>query len=69
MCFVCLSVISLELGVSLEATSLSLGMEVKFAYIPPSPDPRPYNSFAICGILVGMVVVVGFVGFMVGGPN
>ncbi|MFS8004500.1 hypothetical protein Hanom_Chr13g01226581 [Helianthus anomalus] len=28
-----------ELGVSLEAASLSPGIEVRLAYIPPSPDP------------------------------
>ncbi|MFS7940818.1 hypothetical protein Hanom_Chr05g00468801 [Helianthus anomalus] len=39
--------------VSLEAVSLSLGVEIRCAYIPPSPDPT--NSFAICGILLGMI--------------
>ncbi|KAJ0586807.1 hypothetical protein HanIR_Chr04g0155961 [Helianthus annuus] len=47
---------SLEPGVSLEAASLSSGIEVRRAYILPSPDP--INSFAICGIILGMVVVV-----------
>ncbi|MFS7889605.1 hypothetical protein Hanom_Chr00s000004g01608931 [Helianthus anomalus] len=46
----------LEPGVSLEAASLSPGIEVRRAYILPSPDP--INSFAICGIILGMVVVV-----------
>ncbi|MFS7986426.1 hypothetical protein Hanom_Chr11g01010201 [Helianthus anomalus] len=46
----------LELGVSLEAASLSPGIEVRFAYILPSLDP--INSFAIGGIILGMVVVV-----------
>ncbi|MFS7994614.1 putative transcription factor NAM family [Helianthus anomalus] len=36
--------------VSLEAASLSLGVEVRCAYIPPSPDPT--NSFAICGSMI-----------------
>ncbi|KAJ0807888.1 putative tryptophan--tRNA ligase [Helianthus annuus] len=35
-------------GVSVEAASLSPWMEVKFAYIPPSPNPT--SGFAICGI-------------------
>ncbi|MFS7923852.1 hypothetical protein Hanom_Chr03g00265751 [Helianthus anomalus] len=35
----------LEPRVSLEAASLSLWVEVRCAYIPPSPDPT--NSFAI----------------------
>ncbi|MFS7943728.1 hypothetical protein Hanom_Chr06g00503651 [Helianthus anomalus] len=39
--------------VFLEAVSLSLWVEVRCAYIPPSPDPT--NSFAICGILLGMI--------------
>ncbi|MFS7967162.1 hypothetical protein Hanom_Chr09g00782531 [Helianthus anomalus] len=43
----------LEPRVSLEAASLSLGVEVRCAYIPPSPDPT--NNFAICGILVGVI--------------
>ncbi|MFS8024773.1 hypothetical protein Hanom_Chr16g01467371 [Helianthus anomalus] len=43
----------LEPRVSLEAASLSLGVEVRCAYISPSPDPT--NSFAICGILLGMI--------------
>ncbi|MFS8001501.1 hypothetical protein Hanom_Chr13g01191111 [Helianthus anomalus] len=43
----------LEPSVYLEAASLSLGVEVRCAYIPPSPDPT--NSFAICGILLGMI--------------
>ncbi|MFS7953202.1 putative HD domain-containing protein [Helianthus anomalus] len=38
----------LELRVSLEAASLSLGIEARFVYISPSPDP--ISSFAICGI-------------------
>ncbi|MFS7909966.1 hypothetical protein Hanom_Chr02g00100761 [Helianthus anomalus] len=38
----------LEPRVSLEATSLSLGIEARYVYIPPSPDP--ISSFAICGI-------------------
>ncbi|MFS8008883.1 hypothetical protein Hanom_Chr14g01278111 [Helianthus anomalus] len=46
----------LEPGVSLEVASLFLGIEVRCAYILPSPDP--INSFAICGIILGMVVVV-----------
>ncbi|KAJ0548684.1 hypothetical protein HanIR_Chr08g0386541 [Helianthus annuus] len=37
-----------ELGVSPEAASLSLGIEVRFAYISPSSDPT--DSFAISGI-------------------
>ncbi|MFS7982394.1 hypothetical protein Hanom_Chr10g00962381 [Helianthus anomalus] len=52
----------LEPGVSLEAASLSLGIEARSVYIPPSPDP--INSFAICGIywvrLLLVVVVVIF---------
>ncbi|KAJ0527605.1 hypothetical protein HanHA300_Chr09g0335811 [Helianthus annuus] len=43
--FVCCLVVCFELGVT---ASLSSGMGVRFAYIPPSPDPT--NSFAICGI-------------------
>ncbi|MFS7979256.1 hypothetical protein Hanom_Chr10g00925241 [Helianthus anomalus] len=43
----------LEPRVSLEAVSLSLGIEVRCAYIPTYPDPT--NSFAICVILLGMV--------------
>ncbi|MFS8002319.1 hypothetical protein Hanom_Chr13g01200701 [Helianthus anomalus] len=46
----------LEPRVSLEAASLSLGVEIRCAYIPPSLDP--INSFAICGIfgiLLGMI--------------
>ncbi|MFS7914978.1 hypothetical protein Hanom_Chr02g00159871 [Helianthus anomalus] len=31
----------------LESASLSIWIEVRFVYIPPSPDPT--NSFAICG--------------------
>ncbi|MFS7999504.1 hypothetical protein Hanom_Chr12g01166971 [Helianthus anomalus] len=49
----------LELGVSLEAASLSHGIrviEVRSAYILPSPDP--INSFAIGWIILDMVVVV-----------
>ncbi|MFS7993031.1 hypothetical protein Hanom_Chr12g01089251 [Helianthus anomalus] len=46
----------LEPGVSLEAASLSPGIEVRLAYILPSPDP--INSFALGGIILGMVVVV-----------
>ncbi|MFS8015150.1 hypothetical protein Hanom_Chr15g01352971 [Helianthus anomalus] len=38
----------LEPRVSLKAVSLSLGIEVRSVYIPPSPDP--ISSFAICGI-------------------
>ncbi|MFS7972960.1 hypothetical protein Hanom_Chr09g00850961 [Helianthus anomalus] len=34
--------------VSLKAVSLSLGIEAKSVYIPPSPDP--ISSVAICGI-------------------
>ncbi|KAJ0822426.1 hypothetical protein HanPSC8_Chr16g0731861 [Helianthus annuus] len=45
----------LELGVSLEASSLSPGIEVRLAYILPSP--YHINSFAIGGIILGMVVV------------
>ncbi|MFS7906792.1 hypothetical protein Hanom_Chr01g00063401 [Helianthus anomalus] len=45
----------LELKVSLEATSLSPAIVVRLAYILPSPDP--INSFAIRGIILGMVVV------------
>ncbi|MFS7967656.1 hypothetical protein Hanom_Chr09g00788281 [Helianthus anomalus] len=37
-----------ELRVSLEAASLSLWIEARSVYIPPSPDP--ISSFAICGI-------------------
>ncbi|MFS7923061.1 hypothetical protein Hanom_Chr03g00256401 [Helianthus anomalus] len=33
---------------SLEAASLSLWIEARSVYIPPSPDP--ISSFAICGI-------------------
>ncbi|MFS7996560.1 putative non-specific serine/threonine protein kinase [Helianthus anomalus] len=44
------------LGVSLEAASLSSGIEVRLAYISPSPDPT--NSLAIGGIILGTVVVV-----------
>ncbi|KAF5789430.1 hypothetical protein HanXRQr2_Chr09g0371151 [Helianthus annuus] len=36
--------------------SLSLGIRIKFAYISPFSDPT--SSFAIGGILLGMVVVV-----------
>ncbi|MFS7970489.1 hypothetical protein Hanom_Chr09g00821601 [Helianthus anomalus] len=43
----------LEPRVSLEAASLSLGIGVRCAYIPPSSDPT--NSYAICGILLGMI--------------
>ncbi|KAJ0511740.1 putative solute carrier family 35 member SLC35F1/F2/F6 [Helianthus annuus] len=39
---------SLVSRVSLEALPLSLGIEVRCAYISPSPDPT--NSFAVCGI-------------------
>ncbi|MFS7908116.1 hypothetical protein Hanom_Chr01g00079381 [Helianthus anomalus] len=46
----------LELGVLLEATSLSPGIEVRLAYILPSLDP--INRFAIGGIILGLVVVV-----------
>ncbi|MFS7968165.1 hypothetical protein Hanom_Chr09g00794281 [Helianthus anomalus] len=46
----------LEPGVSLEAASLSSGIEVRLAYILPSPDP--INSFALGGIILGSVVVV-----------
>ncbi|KAM0067088.1 hypothetical protein Hdeb2414_s0002g00056791 [Helianthus debilis subsp. tardiflorus] len=46
----------LEPGVSLEAASLSPGIEVRLAYILPSPDP--INSCAIGGIILGVVVVV-----------
>ncbi|MFS7944551.1 hypothetical protein Hanom_Chr06g00513511 [Helianthus anomalus] len=46
----------LEPGVSLEAVSLSTGIEVRLAYILPSPDP--INSCAIGEIILGMVVVV-----------
>ncbi|MFS8031432.1 hypothetical protein Hanom_Chr17g01545871 [Helianthus anomalus] len=38
----------LEPRVSLEAVSLSLGIEPRSIYIPPSPDP--ISSFVICGI-------------------
>ncbi|MFS7932124.1 hypothetical protein Hanom_Chr04g00364161 [Helianthus anomalus] len=38
----------LEPRVSLEAASLSLGIEARSVYIPPSPDP--ISSFAIYGI-------------------
>ncbi|MFS7920218.1 hypothetical protein Hanom_Chr03g00221841 [Helianthus anomalus] len=38
----------LEPRVSLETASLSLGIEARSVYIPPSPDP--ISSFAICGI-------------------
>ncbi|MFS7972956.1 hypothetical protein Hanom_Chr09g00850921 [Helianthus anomalus] len=37
-----------EPRVSLEAVSLSLGIEAKSVYIPPSPDP--ISSVVICGI-------------------
>ncbi|MFS7988964.1 hypothetical protein Hanom_Chr11g01041161 [Helianthus anomalus] len=37
-----------EPRVSLEAASLSLGIEARSVYIPPSLDP--ISSFAICGI-------------------
>ncbi|MFS7977140.1 hypothetical protein Hanom_Chr10g00900621 [Helianthus anomalus] len=46
----------LEPGISLEATSLSFRIEVRLAYILPSPNP--INSFAIDEIILGMVVVV-----------
>ncbi|MFS7964875.1 hypothetical protein Hanom_Chr08g00755521 [Helianthus anomalus] len=46
----------LEPGVSLEAASLSPGIEVRRAYILPSPDP--INSFVVGGIILGMVIVV-----------
>ncbi|MFS7906263.1 hypothetical protein Hanom_Chr01g00057251 [Helianthus anomalus] len=58
LCFsrsVCLGYGFLELGVSLEAASLSPGIEVRLAYILPSP--YPINSFAIGGIIPGMVVI------------
>ncbi|KAJ0457644.1 hypothetical protein HanRHA438_Chr15g0725521 [Helianthus annuus] len=42
--------------VSLEAASLSPGIEVRLAYILPSPNP--VNSFTIGEIILGMVVVV-----------
>ncbi|MFS7960204.1 hypothetical protein Hanom_Chr08g00700471 [Helianthus anomalus] len=45
----------LEPGVSLEATSLFLGIEVRLAYILSSPNS--INSFAISGIILGIVVV------------
>ncbi|MFS7908782.1 hypothetical protein Hanom_Chr01g00087131 [Helianthus anomalus] len=45
----------LKLGVSLEEDSLSPRIVVRLAYILPSPDP--INSFAIGGIILGMVVV------------
>ncbi|KAJ0578002.1 hypothetical protein HanIR_Chr05g0242511 [Helianthus annuus] len=51
-----LVLVFLEPGVSLEAASLFLGIEVRLAYILPSPDP--INSFAISEIILGMVVVV-----------
>ncbi|KAJ0598990.1 hypothetical protein HanHA89_Chr04g0171781 [Helianthus annuus] len=38
----------LEPRVSLKAASLSLGIEARFVYIPPSPDP--ISSSAIFGI-------------------
>ncbi|KAJ0483408.1 hypothetical protein HanIR_Chr13g0664481 [Helianthus annuus] len=38
----------LEPRFSLEAASLSLGIEARSVYIPPSPNP--ISSFAICGI-------------------
>ncbi|KAJ0725033.1 hypothetical protein HanPI659440_Chr12g0454191 [Helianthus annuus] len=41
----------LEPGVSLEATSLSTRIEVRLAYILPSPDP--ITSFTIGGIILG----------------
>ncbi|MFS8004018.1 hypothetical protein Hanom_Chr13g01220681 [Helianthus anomalus] len=37
-----------EPRVSLEAASLSVWIEARSVYIPPSPDP--ISSFAICGI-------------------
>ncbi|MFS7921034.1 hypothetical protein Hanom_Chr03g00231861 [Helianthus anomalus] len=52
----CLGFGLLESGVSLEAVSLFPGIKVRLAYILPSPDP--INSFAIGGIILGMVVVV-----------
>ncbi|MFS7959198.1 hypothetical protein Hanom_Chr08g00687801 [Helianthus anomalus] len=48
---VCMSFV-LELGVSLEAASLSTRIEVRVAYIPPSSDPT--NSFCC---------VLGFIGY------
>ncbi|MFS7917512.1 hypothetical protein Hanom_Chr03g00189941 [Helianthus anomalus] len=53
MLYLSLSWVFWSRGSSLEAASLSLGVEVRCAYIPPSPDPT--NSFAICGILLGMI--------------
>ncbi|MFS8034070.1 hypothetical protein Hanom_Chr17g01576891 [Helianthus anomalus] len=36
-----------EPGVFWEAASLSIWIEVRFAYVSPSPNPT--NSFVICG--------------------
>ncbi|MFS8024983.1 hypothetical protein Hanom_Chr16g01469681 [Helianthus anomalus] len=41
--------------VSLEAASLSLGIEARSVYIPTSPDP--ISSSAICGIYWGWLLL------------
>ena len=50
------SFLFVEPGVSLEAVSLSARIGVRFAYIPPSPDPT--LSCAKLWDLLGKVVVV-----------
>ncbi|MFS7973376.1 hypothetical protein Hanom_Chr09g00855901 [Helianthus anomalus] len=44
----CVGMFVFEPRVSLKAASLSLWIEARSVYIPPSPDP--ISSFAICGI-------------------
>ncbi|MFS8007930.1 hypothetical protein Hanom_Chr14g01266801 [Helianthus anomalus] len=51
----------LEPGVSLQAASLSPGIEVRLAYILPSLDPIKSIAFAIGEIILGMVVDVAYV--------
>ncbi|MFS7933356.1 hypothetical protein Hanom_Chr04g00378771 [Helianthus anomalus] len=46
VCIVCL-MFGFESGVFFEALSLSIWIEVRFAYIPSSSDPT--NGFSICG--------------------
>ncbi|MFS7946956.1 hypothetical protein Hanom_Chr06g00542401 [Helianthus anomalus] len=46
VCIVCL-MFGFEPWIFFEAASLSIWIEVRFAYIPASPDRT--NSFAICG--------------------
>ncbi|MFS7979401.1 hypothetical protein Hanom_Chr10g00926881 [Helianthus anomalus] len=53
MCFGLLSLV--ESRVSLEAASLSLGIEVRFAYIPPSPDPT--SSLPLCDLLAWLFLL------------